>query len=42
MQTNENAQLTFQWEAPILYTEEWLKTLGGFNPFTSEDPIFHT
>jgi len=40
MQTNETPQLTFQWEVSVLYTEEWLKTLGGLNPFISEDPIF--
>lgn len=43
MQTDNNIQQpAFQWEAPVLYTENWLKTLGGTNAFTTEDPIFHT
>lgn len=42
MQTNENSQQTFQWEAPVLYTEEWLKTLGGSITSFTEDPTFHT
>lgn len=42
MQTENSQQPTFQWEVPVLYTENWLKTLGGSNAFTTEDPIFHT
>jgi hypothetical protein len=43
MQTDNNTQQPpFQWQAPVLYTENWLQTLGGSNAFTTEDPIFHT
>lgn len=41
-QTGNLQKPDFQWEAPRLYTEDWLKTLGGSNAFTTEDPIFHT
>jgi hypothetical protein len=43
MQTDNNSQQpAFQWEAPVLYTENWLQTLGGSNKSTTEDPVFHT
>ena len=39
---NKPQQPLFQWEAPVLYTEDWLKTLGGFDPTTIEDTASHT
>ncbi len=41
-QSENSQQPAFQWETPVLYTENWLKTLGGSNLSTTEDPIFHT
>ena len=42
VQSNNNSQPSFQWEVPMLYSEDWLATLGGSNAFTTEDAIFHT
>jgi hypothetical protein len=42
-QTDNNSQPpTFQWEAPVLYTEEWLKTLGGGITDLIENGQYHT
>lgn len=35
-------QPSFQWETPVLYTEEWLKTLGGGITWTVENGFYHT
>ncbi len=45
MQTQENInsqQPSFQWETPVLYTEEWLKTLGGGITDILENGFYHT
>lgn len=39
---NKSQQPPFQWEVPVLYTEDWLKTLAGGDLFTTEDTAFHT
>jgi len=38
----ETQQTPFQWEAPVLYTEDWLETLGGTILSLQEDSNFHT
>lgn len=35
-------QPSFQWETPVLYTEEWLKTLGGGITDIVETTFYHT
>lgn len=43
--TQENIisqQPSFQWETPVLYTEEWLKTLGGGITDILENGFYHT
>lgn len=44
-QTQESCnsqQPSFQWETPVLYTEEWLKTLGGGITDIFENGFYHT
>jgi hypothetical protein len=33
---------SFQWEAPVLYTEDWLQTLGGGITDIFENGFYHT
>ncbi len=41
--TNENLQQpALQWEAPVLYTEQWLQTLGGGVTDIIENGLYHT
>ena len=40
-QTN-NSQPAFQWEAPVLYTEDWMKTLAGTIPDANEVDDYYT
>jgi hypothetical protein len=41
--TNETIpQPSFQWEVPVLYTEEWLQTLGGGITDIIENGFYHT
>ena len=40
--TNENIQPVAQWEAPVLYTEDWLNTFGGAGTAPTETTAFHT
>lgn len=35
-----NVQDVPKWEPPVLFKEEWLKTLGGPVPGDVEDPSF--
>ena len=39
---DNSQQPSFQWETPVLYTEEWLKTLGGTTTFYTENAFYHT
>lgn len=40
---NDNMQQpALQWEAPVLYTEDWLKTLGGNDLSVVENGSYHT
>jgi len=39
---SSNNQQTFQWEAPVLYTEDWLKTFGGGDTDLVENGFYHT
>lgn len=39
---NNSQQPTFQWEAPVLYTEDWLKTYGGGITDIIESSNYHT
>ena len=40
--TSNLPQPLFQWEAPVLHTEDWLKTLGGNITDFTEDIQYHT
>lgn len=39
---NRSQQPPFQWETPALYSEEWLKTLGGGSTDIIENTFYHT
>lgn len=39
---DNSQQPSFQWETPVLYTEEWLKTLGGGITDIIENGFYHT
>lgn len=39
---DNSQQPSFQWETPVLYTEEWLKTLGGGITDIVEATFYHT
>ncbi len=42
-QTDKNVPgYGFQWETPVLYTEDWLKTLGGGITDIIENGLYHT
>jgi len=42
-QTEKNLpNVPFQWEQPVLYTEEWLKTLAGGITDLVENAFYHT
>lgn len=41
-ETITSQQPSFQWETPVLYTEEWLKTLGGGITDIIENGFYHT
>lgn len=39
---NVPQQPPFEWEAPILHTEDWLKTLSGGDTSNVENSFYHT
>jgi len=40
--TSNLPQPPFQWEAPVLHTEDWLNTLGGGITDIIENGFYHT
>lgn len=41
MKENITQKPEFQWETPVVYTEEWLKTLAGGITDIIENGLYH-